>query len=29
LWLAWAVCGARTLALLLNFGPAANLNYRR
>jgi hypothetical protein len=26
--LAWAVCGARTLALLLNFGPAANLNYR-
>jgi len=28
LWLAWTVCGARTLALLLNFGPAANLNYR-
>jgi two-component system sensor kinase FixL len=28
LWLAWAACGARTLALLLNFGPAANLNYR-
>jgi two-component system sensor kinase FixL len=28
LWLAWAVFGARTLALLLNFGPAANLNYR-
>ncbi len=27
-WLAWTVCGARTLALLLNFGPAANLNYR-
>jgi len=28
LWLAWSVVGARTLALLLNFGPAANLNYR-
>jgi PAS domain S-box-containing protein len=28
LWMAWAVFGARTLALLLNFGPAANLNYR-
>jgi signal transduction histidine kinase len=28
LWLAWAVCGVRTLALLLNFGPAPNLNYR-
>ena len=28
LWLAWAVCGCRTLALLLNFGPAPNLNYR-
>jgi PAS domain S-box-containing protein len=28
LWLACAVFGVRTLALLLNFGPAANLNYR-
>jgi two-component system sensor kinase FixL len=28
LWLAWTVFGARTLALLLDFGPAANLNYR-
>ena len=28
LWMAWAVFGARTLALLFNFGPAANLNYR-
>ena len=28
LWLAWTVCGMRTLALLLNFGPAPNLNYR-
>ena len=27
LWLAWTVCGVRTLALLLNFGPAPNLNY--
>ena len=28
LWLAWTVCGVRTLALLINFGPAPNLNYR-
>ena len=28
LWLAWAAFGIRTLALLLNFGPAPNLNYR-
>ncbi len=28
LWLAWTVCGVRTLSLLLNFGPAPNLNYR-
>ena len=28
LWLAWTVFGVRTLALLLNFGPAPNLNYR-
>ena len=28
LWLAWAVFATRTLALLLNFGPAPNLNYR-
>ena len=28
MWLAWTVCGVRTLALLLNFGPAPNLNYR-
>jgi two-component system sensor kinase FixL len=28
LWIAWAACAARTLALLLNFGPAANLNFR-
>ena len=28
LWLAWAAFGVRTLALLLNFGPAPNLNYR-
>ena len=27
-WLAWTVVGVRTLALLLNFGPAPNLNYR-
>ncbi len=27
-WLAWTVCGVRTLSLLLNFGPAPNLNYR-
>jgi two-component system sensor kinase FixL len=26
--LAWAAFGVRTLALLLNFGPAPNLNYR-
>ena len=28
LWLAWTVCGVRTLSLLLNFGAAPNLNYR-
>ena len=28
LWLAWTVCGLRTLSLLLNFGPAPNVNYR-
>ena len=28
LWLAWTVCGVRTLSLLLDFGPAPNLNYR-
>ena len=28
LWLAWAAFATRTLALLLNFGPAPNLNYR-
>ena len=27
-WLAWTVCGVTTLALLINFGPAPNLNYR-
>jgi len=27
-WLAWTVCGLRTLALLLNFGTGLNLNYR-
>jgi len=27
LGLAWTIFGARTLALLLDFGPAANLNY--
>jgi two-component system sensor kinase FixL len=27
LWLAWAAFATRTLALLLNFGPAPNLNY--
>jgi len=27
LWLAWAVCGTRTLALLLNFLTGQNLNY--
>ena len=28
LWLAWAVCGLRTLALALNFLVGQNLNYR-
>jgi two-component system sensor kinase FixL len=28
LWLAWTVCGLRTLALLLNFLTGQNLNYR-
>jgi two-component system sensor kinase FixL len=27
-WLAWTVCGVRTLSLLLNFCFAPNLNYR-
>jgi two-component system sensor kinase FixL len=27
-WLAWAVCGVRTLSLILNFLIGANLNYR-
>lgn len=27
-WLAWAVCGMRTLALILNFVFTPNLNYR-
>jgi PAS domain S-box-containing protein len=27
LWLAWLVCGTRTLALLLNFSIGQNLNY--
>jgi len=27
-WLAWTVCGLRTLALLLNFLTGQNLNYR-
>jgi two-component system, LuxR family, sensor kinase FixL len=28
LWLAWTVCGVRTLSLILNFVCAPNLNYR-
>jgi two-component system, LuxR family, sensor kinase FixL len=28
LWLAWTVCGLRTLTLILNFVFAPNLNYR-
>jgi two-component system, LuxR family, sensor kinase FixL len=28
LWLAWAVCAARTLSLILNFVLTPNLNYR-
>ena len=28
-WLAWSVCGARTLALILNFVFIPNLSYRR
>jgi PAS domain S-box-containing protein len=28
LWLAWTVCGVRTLSLILNFGCTPNLNYR-
>src|SRR5215210_5438764 len=27
-WLAWTVCGARMLALILNFLTGVNLNYR-
>jgi two-component system, LuxR family, sensor kinase FixL len=27
-WLGWAVCGLRTLSLILNFLTGANLNYR-
>ena len=27
-WLAWAVCGMRTLSLVLNFALTPNLNYR-
>ncbi len=27
-WIAWAACAFRTLALLLNFGPAPNLNFQ-
>jgi PAS domain S-box-containing protein len=27
-WLAWAVCGVRTLSLILNFAFTPNLNYR-
>ncbi len=27
-WLAWTVCGLRTLSLILNFFTGANLNYR-
>jgi len=27
-WLAWTVCGLRTLALILNFAFSPNLNYR-
>jgi len=29
LWLAWSVCGARTLALILNFIFTPNLSYRQ
>ena len=28
LWLAWTVCGVRTLSLILNFICTPNLNYR-
>jgi two-component system sensor kinase FixL len=28
LWLAWTICGLRTLSLILNFLSAPNLNYR-
>jgi two-component system sensor kinase FixL len=28
LWLAWTVCGVRTLSLILNFVCTPNLNYR-
>ena len=28
LWLAWTVCGVRTLSLILNFVFTPNLNYR-
>ena len=27
-WLAWPVCGVRTLSLILNFFARVNLNYR-
>ena len=27
-WLAWTVCGVRTLSLILNFSTGVNLNYR-
>src|SRR6266567_124052 len=27
-WLAWTVCGGRTLALMLNFLTGVNMNYR-
>ena len=28
LWLAWTICGVRTLSLILNFAFSTNLNYR-
>lgn len=28
-WLAWLVCGLRSVSLVFNFGPAPNLNYQR
>ena len=27
-WLAWTICGTRTLSLILNFSTGVNLNYR-